>query len=95
MKLERGEVVGYDAKRMTFRFSMKMDDQIVACAISSAALDVLNRHRRIERSAAFQRHRDQIEQRAAKKFQTEGADGMLRLFAKDFTTEAAGVFDEG
>jgi hypothetical protein len=96
MKLERGDVVGYDAKRMTFRFSVKMDDQMVACGISSAALDVLNRHRRIERAAAFQRYRDRIEQRAAKKFQTEGVDGsMLRLFAKDFMTDAEGASDEG
>ena len=38
MPLTRAEAVGYDARAMMFKFSMRDGDQIVQCQISRAAL---------------------------------------------------------
>ena len=43
MALSRGEVVGYDAEQMVFRFTMLASASIVDCQISGAALDNLVR----------------------------------------------------
>jgi len=37
MPLTRGQVVGYDADLMAFKFTMRNGDQIVRCQISNAA----------------------------------------------------------
>src|SRR5712671_3591152 len=41
MPLERGRILGYDADRMAFEFTMLNKDQTVPCEISSAAMDEL------------------------------------------------------
>ena len=46
MPLTRGEVVGYDADLMVFKFTMRNGEQIVQCQISNAALgDLADRWR--------------------------------------------------
>jgi hypothetical protein len=41
MPLVRGRILGYDADRMAFEFTMQNKDQTVPCEISSAAMDEL------------------------------------------------------
>jgi hypothetical protein len=43
MPLERGRIIGYDASRMAFEFTMidRADVVIIECEISSAAMDQL------------------------------------------------------
>jgi len=46
MPLTRGEVVGYDAVLMVFKFTMRDGEQILPCEISNAALgDLADRWR--------------------------------------------------
>jgi hypothetical protein len=71
MELQRGEVQGYDFDRMVIEFTMLDQDKIVACAISTAAMDDLERGRGLDRDKRveqFMRLRDVIEQRASRKF---------------------------
>jgi len=75
MPLTRGYVIGYDADRMTFEFTM-MDDKakIVDCEISSTTIDHLAGTRGMlpaEREAQFLHLRDRIERIASELF-----DGM-------------------
>jgi Protein of unknown function (DUF1488) len=41
MPLIRGRILGYDANRMTFEFTMMHETRIVDCEISSTAMDDL------------------------------------------------------
>jgi hypothetical protein len=67
MPLVRGNVVGYDAARMTFEFTMLTPDaKMVGCTISSAALDFWAGQKGTypaERENQFVRLRDTIEGR--------------------------------
>jgi hypothetical protein len=66
MPLTRGEVVGYDADLMVFKYTMRNGEQIVQCQISHAALgDLACRGNRAAAAryllAEFEAHRELIE----------------------------------
>jgi hypothetical protein len=87
MPLMRGRIVGYDADRMTFEFTMMLDARIVDCEISSTALDDLAGEKGVrlgERDAQFRRLRDTIERVACGMFE-EGGTALgrtIRIFSK-------------
>ena len=71
MALTRGNFVGYEFDRMVVLFSMIDGEREIQCAISTSAMDDLEKPERIkpdQREAQFMRLRDQIEERAACKF---------------------------
>lgn len=87
MPLMRGRIVGYDADRMTFEFTMMHDARIVDCEISSVALDDLAGAKGVrpgEREAQFKRLRDAIERVARRLFEEGGRAPAqtIRIFAK-------------
>jgi hypothetical protein len=68
MPLMRGKIVGYDAERLAFGFTMLNGDETVECQISDAAMDELAGVRgtpSIARQAEFLSLRDVIEQIAS------------------------------
>jgi hypothetical protein len=76
MPLQRGEVQGYDFDRMVFEFTMLNQGKVILCAISTAAMDDLERRRDIkpnQRVDQFMRLREVIEERASRKFFEEQA----------------------
>jgi hypothetical protein len=85
MPLTRGSIIGYDAVRMTFRFTMlRPDGTVVDCGISSAALDDLFDTKGAtseERNSQFVELRDKIEQIASDIF-GRNASHQVRIFAK-------------
>lgn len=89
MPLRRGEVQGYDFNRMAVEFTMRDADKIIACAISTAAMDDLESRRDVkaeQRVEQFMRLRDVIEDRASRKFFEEQvqADRPVVLRSNDF-----------
>jgi hypothetical protein len=87
MPLMRGRILGYDADRMTFEFTMMQDARIVDCEISSVALDDLAGEKGVrpnEREAQFKRLRDEIERIASGMFDESGMSpgATLRIFSK-------------
>jgi Protein of unknown function (DUF1488) len=85
MPLERGRVIRYDAARMTFEFTMMHKAKIIACQISSTAMDELAGARGTlpaEREAQFYRLRDMIESIASDLFDegTMEAGDLIRVF---------------
>ena len=69
--LLRGEVQGYDVDRMIVQFTMINDGRVIPCAISSAAMDVIEGEGGIksdQRVNQFLRLRDVIEKRATSRF---------------------------
>jgi hypothetical protein len=88
MPLTRGRIVGYDANRMAFEFTMlTADATTVVCQISSAAMDQLaggKGARPLEREAQFIRLRDAIERIASDNFDdTSVVRGpVVQIFAK-------------
>lgn len=76
--LERGSIRGFEHHRMVMLFSMMDGDNEVSCAVSSQAMDEMDRaawttpERREEQ---FLRWRDRIEQRASRKFQAGAFEG--------------------
>lgn len=78
MTLERGSVKGFEHDRMVMLFSMLNGSAEVACAISSSAMDDLERGVRAkpeQRDAQFLRLRDRIEQCAVRKFEAREFEG--------------------
>ena len=76
MRLQRGEVQGYDFNRMVFEFTMLNQGKIIQCAISTAAMDDLDGRRDVkpdQRADQFIRLREVIEERASRKFFEEQA----------------------
>ena len=90
MALTRGDFGEYDFNRMVVLFTMKNDQANVACAISTDAMDQLEGSSRTppaQREQQFLRLRDQIEERAARKFgavELEGNPPGVILRAIDF-----------
>jgi hypothetical protein len=87
MPLTRGRILGYDAERMAFQFTMLSKGETVECTISGAAMDELSGKRGTlpaEREAQFLLLREAIERIAADKFNSEtpARGGVLRIFAK-------------
>jgi Protein of unknown function (DUF1488) len=90
MALNRGTVIGFEHDRMVMLFSMIDGDKEVRCAVSSSAMDDLERGVKAkpdQRDAQFLRLRDQIEQRASRKFvarEFEGSPPGIILRSTDF-----------
>ena len=87
MPLVWGRILGYDADRMAFEFTMLNKDQIVPCEISSAAMDELAGKRGTlpaEREAQFVRFRETIERIASDQFDSDSIvrGEVVRIFAK-------------
>ena len=87
MPLMRGRILGYDAERMAFHFTMLNKGETVECAISGAAMDELADKRGTlpaEREAQFLLLREAIERIASDNFDRESiARGLVvRIFAK-------------
>ena len=94
MPLTRGEVIGYDADLMMFKFTMRNGEQIVQCHISNAALgDVAGRWRTGARDlpAEFEAHRELIEALASEQFdKTPNKETRLvRIFSKHIPSSTA------
>jgi hypothetical protein len=87
MPLERGRIIGYDASRMAFEFTMidRASVVIIECEISSAAMDQLAGTKGTmpdKREAQFLHLRDTIERIASDLFE-EGISspgGTIRIF---------------
>ena len=89
MRLERGEVQGYDFNRMVVEFTMLNQGEVIRCAISTAAMDALEGRHDVkpeERVGQFMRLRQVIEERASRKFFEEQvqAGRALVLRSNDF-----------
>ena len=89
MPLQQGQVLGYDFNRMVVEFTMLDQGKVVACAISTAALDGLEHNANIkaeERVNQFVRLRAAIEERAVQKFSAGFVEsgGRLVLRSDDF-----------
>jgi hypothetical protein len=90
MALTRGSFDGYEFDRMVVLFSMVDGDRAIPCAVSTSAMDDLEKAERIhpdQREVQFMRLRDRIEQRAAEKFvakEFEGSPPGIILRSLDF-----------
>jgi hypothetical protein len=90
MALTRGSFRGYEYDRMVVLFSMIDGQKEITCAITTSAMDDLERLARSkpdEREAQFMRLRDRIEERAAGKFlamEFEGTPPGIILRSIDF-----------
>ena len=90
MALTRGSFGGYEFDRMVVLFSMIDDQREISCAISTSAMDDLEKLERTkpdQREAQFMRLRDRIERRAAQKFvarEFEGTPPGIILRSLDF-----------
>jgi hypothetical protein len=88
MKLTRGEVVGYDSSRMSYRFTMMQDANVIECEISSVALKDLHGFKwegsLVSMDTIFLARRDAIEDLASGLFEQCGPAGRgpVRIFAK-------------
>ena len=90
MTLARGSVKGFDHDRMVMLFSMMDGDKEISCAVSSSAMDDLERGVKAkpdQRDDQFLRLRDRIEQCASRKFiarEFEGTPPGIILRGIDF-----------
>ena len=78
MTLASGSFRGYEFDRMVVLFSMLDGEREIACAVSTSAMDDLEKPDRVkpdEREAQFVRLRGRIEERAAHKFMAEEFEG--------------------
>ena len=78
MTLTSGRFIGHEQDRGIVQFSMQDGAKEIPCAISTSAMDDLERGpqtRSHEREAQFTRLRDRIEARAASKYQGDGVRG--------------------
>jgi hypothetical protein len=85
MPLTRGSIIGYDAGRMIFKFTMlRPDGRVVDCGISGAAMDDLVGDKGgspEERALQFVELRDRIEQIASDMFDRNSTH-QVRIFSK-------------
>jgi hypothetical protein len=94
MALTRGSFGGYEFDRMIVRFSMVDGEREIPCAVSTSAMDDLEKlagTKSDQREAQFMRLRDQIEERAACKFlarEFEGNPPGIILRSLDFRNAA-------
>ena len=87
MPLMRGKIVGYDAERLAFGFTMLNGDETVECQISDAAMDELAGVRgtpSIARQTEFLALRDAIERIASDLFDAGPIvkGSVVRIFTK-------------
>jgi hypothetical protein len=97
MPLTRGKILGFDASRMTYKFTIADGPRVIDCQISSAALDDLAGQRSkpprvLDRDAQFLEFRDQIEKLASDQFDrdSEGKPKPVRIFAKHIPKSGSG-----
>jgi len=89
MSLQQGHILGYDFNRMVVEFTMLNQGRVICCAVSTAALDELERSAGVKadgRVDQFMRVRAVVEDRARDKF-TSGfleIGGRLVLRSQDF-----------
>jgi len=92
MALTSGSFRGYEFDRMVVLFSMLDGQNEIPCAISTSAMDDLDKPARVkadEREAQFMRLRARIEECAARKFiarEFEGSPPGIILRSIDFRT---------
>jgi Protein of unknown function (DUF1488) len=83
MPLEQGKIIGYDADRMTFEFTMMDKTKIIDCSISSVAMDEMASSRGTrpaDREAQFSKFRELIERIASNLFDEQAAPkGTVRI----------------
>ncbi len=90
MTLVSGAFQSYDFDRMVVTFTMMDEDKVVSCAISTSAMDGLEKSvgtKAGQREAQFLRLRGPIETRAARKFsdnEFEGTPPGIILRSLDF-----------
>jgi Protein of unknown function (DUF1488) len=88
MPLQQGAVQGYDFDRMIVQFTMLDQENVVLCAITTAAMDDLEGSRNVgsaQRVEQFMRLREKIEARAASKFEDQHETNKpLMLRSNDF-----------
>jgi hypothetical protein len=90
MALTRGSFGGYEFDRMVVLFSMVDGEKEIPCAVSTSAMDDMEKAERTkpdQREVQFMRLRDQIEKRAAEKFtarEFEGTPPGIILRSLDF-----------
>ena len=89
MSLQRGEIRDYDFDRMVVNFTMLNQGKVVLCAISTVAMDDLERRRDVtsdQRIDQFVRLREVIEERASRKFfhEQNPGDRPVVLRSNDF-----------
>lgn len=93
MSLTRGSFGGYEFNRMVVLFSMIDGQREVPCAVSTSAMDGLEKAKQTtpdEREAQFMRLRDKLEERAAEKIiarEFEGTPPGIILRSLDFRNE--------
>ena len=78
MPLARGNVKGFEHDRMVMLFSMMDGDREISCAVTSSAMDDLERGvkaRPARRDEQFLRLRDRIEECASRKFLAQEFEG--------------------
>src|ERR1700730_1431984 len=85
MPLEWGRIIGYDASRMTFQFTMEDNSKIIDCEISGPAMDQLAGTKGTmptDREAQFLHLQDAIERIASDLFDKgkPRQGGMIRIF---------------
>jgi hypothetical protein len=94
MALTRGNFVCYEHDRMVVEFSMVDGEREIPCAVSTSAMDDLEKAARTkpeQREVQFMRLRDRIEERAARKFlamEFEGTPPGIILRSTDFRNGA-------
>jgi hypothetical protein len=90
MTLARGSVKGFEHDRMVMLFSMMHGEKEISCAVTSSAMDDLERGvkaRPDQRADQFLRLRDRIKQCASGKFfarEFEGTPPKIILRSMDF-----------
>jgi hypothetical protein len=92
MMLTRGDFQTFDPDRMIVQFTMMNDATEVACAVTTDAMDHLEKLGRVkpkpdQREEQFMRLRDRIEERAVRKFlnvEFEGYPPRIVLRGIDF-----------
>jgi hypothetical protein len=94
MPLRRGEVRGFNFNRMVVEFTMLNQDNVIECAISTAAMDDLEGKRDVkphQRVDQFMRLREVIEEQASRKFFEEQVrvDRPVVLRSNDFSIVAS------
>jgi hypothetical protein len=89
MPLQQGVVESYDFDRMIVQFTMLSEDKIIACAITTAAMDDLDGTRNVgshQRLDQFMRLRATVEARASSKFDEQGGSNKpVMLRSNDFS----------
>jgi Protein of unknown function (DUF1488) len=94
MPLQRGDLLGFNFNRMVVEFTMLNRNEVIQCAISTAAMDDLEDKRDVrphQRVDQFMRLREVIEEQASRKFFDEQGrfDRPVLLRSDDFSIVAS------